>query len=91
MTAERIYRNAERFGVFLEATCVDVTQNRWDKLMAGATRADKRRIHRILVAGGHLSAEDARLYNPYHYYKTKTHLIYVHSSTEHFYRINEGR
>ncbi len=88
-TAAEIYERAEENGIYLEATCVGVGMSRWEKLMAGATRADKRRVEAIMIKHGHLTRFDANMYNPYDYYKTETHLIYVHSSIEHFFRIND--
>ena len=54
--------------------------------MAGATRANHRQIDRLvrrhlpdLYAGLSLN-----LRNPYHYFKTRRHLILVHSAIEYF-------
>ena len=74
----------------LDNTCVDITQRQWDKLMLGATKANKRIINSLvkklmpsLYEGLSLS-----LYNPYDYLKTDTHLILVHSGIEYFLKIN---
>ena len=54
--------------------------------MAGATRADHRQVNSLVR--WHLPDlyEDLRLdlYNPYHYFKTRRHLILVHSAVEYF-------
>ena len=79
-TAAAFYRRAERNGCYLEATCVGINQRRWDELMEGAVRADKKKV---LKAIGVVD----EYHNPYDFYRTKTHLIYVNSAIEHFYRI----
>lgn len=81
-TADQFYARAARKGCYLETTCVGCGQHEWDRLMKGAVRADKKKL---------LKAIDAveEYYNPYDFYRTKTHLIYVHSGIEHFYRIND--
>jgi len=60
--------------------------------MAGATRADKRRIDQLVKL--HLpelhGALALNLRNPYHYSKTRRHLIMVHSGTEYFLRYATG-
>lgn len=81
-TAAEFYRRAEKNGCYLEATCVGISQHEWDAFMEGAVRADK---NKLLKAIGFKD----EYYNPYDFYRTKTHLIYVHSAIEHFYRINE--
>lgn len=54
--------------------------------MEGAVRADKQHINRLVRR--HLPelyhALALNYYNPYNYYRTKTHLILVHSSIEYF-------
>lgn len=87
MKSEEIYKRAERNGVYLECTCVGISMTRWEELMKGATRADTNRINRMLVKQNLLQKDEIKLYNPYYYYKTKTHIIRVHSSIEHFYKI----
>ena len=80
-TAAEFYRRAERDGVYLECDCTGVSIYKWEELMKGAVRADKKKL---LKAIGLVD----EYYNPYEFYRTKTHLIYVHSAIEHFYRIN---
>jgi hypothetical protein len=74
--------------LYLEATCIGISQRKWDMLMQGATRANKSVIDRLVKL--HFPKLYAELclncYNPYKYYKTKTHLILVHSSVEYFLR-----
>ncbi len=80
--------------LWLTATCADVSLPRWEQLMRGATRADKRTINRLVKA--HLPdlyhALRLDLRNPYAYHKTRDHLILVHSGIEFFlaYRRSGG-
>ena len=54
--------------------------------MAGATRANHRQIDRLVRR--HLpdlyEGLSLNLRNPYHYFKTRRHLILVHSAIEYF-------
>ena len=88
MTANEIYEKAKENGVTSECTCVGIGIDRWDELMNGATRANNKIIERILINNGYLDKEEIKSYNPYNHFKTETHLIYVHSSIEHFFKIN---
>lgn len=88
MIAEGIYSRAENNGVYLECSCVGIGAEKFDELMLNSTRADRKRVEKILIDNGYLKSEDVRYYNPYSYYKTNTHLVYVHSSIEYFYKIN---
>jgi hypothetical protein len=74
--------------LYLEATCVGINQWEWDRLMDGATRANKKAVNKLVKNHlpdlyGDLSLN---LRNPYNYFKTKTHLILVHSGIEYFIR-----
>jgi hypothetical protein len=72
--------------IYLECTCENIRINKWDKLMEGATRANHKTINRLVKE--HLpdlyNSLALEYYNPYNYFKTKTHLILVHSSIEYF-------
>ncbi len=61
----------------LEYTCEGVVIYKWEELMLGCTRANKRIINGLVRK--HLPGlfQDLALkyYNPYNYYKTSTHLI----------------
>lgn len=72
----------------LEATCTGISISEWEKLMADHKRADKRKIDRLVknLLPDLYSDLALNFYNPYHYHKTKTHLILVHSGIEHFLR-----
>jgi hypothetical protein len=79
-------------GLWLEATCADIKLPQWERWMAGATRADKRRIDGLVKRHLHGLYRDLalNLRNPYHYYKTRRHLILVHSATEYFLSYGRG-
>lgn len=79
-----------------DCNCTEITTGRWDKLMMGAKKADVYKINKLVKEHLpelfiHLGLDlkplrDLYWFNPYHYYKTKTHLILVHSSIEYFLR-----
>ena len=60
--------------------------------MDGATRADKRRIDGLVWLHLPDLFADLRLdlRNPYHYFKTRRHLILVHSAIEYFLGYREA-
>ena len=74
--------------LWLEATCTGINLAQWNRWMDGATRADHRRIDSLVRK--HLpelyEALSLNLWNPYHYLKTRRHLILVHSAMEYFLR-----
>ena len=73
-------------GLWLEATCSGINLAQWERWMAGATRADQRLVNRLVRKHLPELYEDLRLdlRNPYHYFKTRRHLILVHSAIEYF-------
>ena len=75
-------------GLRLDACCCDISLAQWDRWMAGATRADRRAVNRLVRR--HLpelyQSLSLNLLNPYAYHKTRRHLILVHSGIEHFLR-----
>jgi hypothetical protein len=90
-----IYERAKRYGVQSVATCVGIGQYQWDEYMKGHTRANRREVVKIALQAGVIDEEQAReelrrpWFNPYNHYKTKTHIIYVHSGIEHFIEVNQ--
>lgn len=74
--------------LYLENTCSSVTIREYDKLYEKATRANKSTINKLVL--DHLpdlyEGLALNLWNPYHYYKTKTHLILIHSQIDYFLR-----
>ena len=73
-------------GLRLDACCCDISLAQWERWMAGATRADHRQIDSLVRR--HVpdlyEALSLNLRNPYHYFKTRRHLILVHSAIEYF-------
>ncbi len=80
--------------IWLIATCADISLYTWERWMKDATRANKRTINRLVKE--HLPdlyyALSLDLRNPYAYFKTRDHLILVHSGSEYFlaYRRSGG-
>lgn len=72
--------------LWLEATCSGINLAQWNRWMDGATRADHRRIDGLVKQHlpGLYRDLALNLRNPYHYYKTRRHLILVHSAMEYF-------
>jgi hypothetical protein len=72
--------------MYLECTCADISLTKWERLMTGAKRMDKRKLNRLVKKELPELYEDLalNLYNPYEYYKTPTHYILVHSGIEYF-------
>ena len=56
--------------------------------MEGAVKANKKIVEKLIKENGYI--DDALFigYNPYNHYRTKTHIIWVHSAIEHFFKIN---
>jgi len=71
-----------------EYTCVDISINKWDQLMQNSTRANYKIINNLVKKHLPDLYNDLSLHlrNPYNYFKTKTHLILVHSGIEYFLR-----
>lgn len=72
--------------LWLEAACSDIGLTQWEQWMAGETRADHRLIDRLVRKHQPelYEALSLNLWNPYHYFKTRRHLILVHSAIEYF-------
>lgn len=85
MTANEIYKKALENGVFLEAICSNITADEWENLFKNSTRANKKKVEKIIKF--HFPEGWFKLRNPYDYFKTKTHIIYVHSATDYFFKI----
>jgi hypothetical protein len=88
MKSNDIYNKAKQNGITLECTCVGMSERKWDSLMEGATRADKRIVDKLVLEADPSFTPFIKYYNPYNHFKTKTHLIFVHSCIEHFFKIN---
>ena len=74
----------------LENTCVGCDQTQWDKLMEGHIRANKKEINRLVkkFLPDLYDSLALQYRNPYNYFRTKTHLILVHSMIEYFIRFD---
>ena len=74
----------------LNATCVGLALREWERRMKHATRANKRKIDRLVKIHLPELYEGLALwaYNPYNYFKTKEYLILVHSGIEYFFDYN---
>lgn len=88
MRAAEQYQRARQHGLTFEGACHQITLPEWERLMEGAVVANKRVITQILREQGHENPDILKWGNPYQSYRTKTHLVWVHSAIEHFYRIN---
>lgn len=87
-----IYEKAAKNGCFLECACTDINQTKWDQLMKGARKANRKKVLKAaIIAGLHIEKEEFKneYFNPYDHYVTKTHIIYVHSSIEYFIKVNQ--
>jgi len=75
----------------LEATCVGLGYGKWESLMKGAVRANFREVNRLVKRDLPELYHNLALnfYNPYNYYRTKRHIILVHSGIEHFITYNQ--
>ena len=70
----------------LRCSCAQISKRKWEELMKGAVRANKQKIHQLLRRDMPEFYEHLALhaYNPYHYFRTKKHIIVVHSAIEYF-------
>lgn len=79
--------------MYLECTCVGISQDKWDALMKGARRCSRQVAVKAAVEVGILDNIEAKKelilprYNPYSHKRTKTHIIYIHSGVEHFIKL----
>lgn len=75
----------------LETTCPQVTLEKWEELMKWAKRANKRIINNLVkkFIPELYKWLNLDLHNPYGYFRTKIHLILVHSAIEYFILINK--
>lgn len=75
----------------LECTCESISISKWDELMAGAKKANGKKIREMIKKQfpDIYEAMGLRFPNPYesNSVKTNTHYIYVHSAVEYFFRI----
>ncbi len=88
-----IYSRSKNNGCSYECDCTGINIKTWERLMKGATRANQKEVTKIALIAGIIDEEQAKqeiknpYFNPYKHYKTKTHIIYVHSCIEHFIKV----
>jgi hypothetical protein len=72
----------------LETTCATTTHWEYEKLYKNATIANKQKVDALVAIHLPRLYAELSLYlrNPYKYYKTKTHIILIHSATDYFLR-----
>ena len=91
---QNIYRQALNGNVNYECSCAGIGVDKWDELMKGAKKANKKIVTKIALLAGVIDEYQAKqelkrpFYNTYNHYRTKTHIIYVNSLIEHFIRVN---
>jgi len=89
-TIENTYLKAEKNGVSLECTCVEIKYKEWEELMKNHQKGDRKRIEQILLANELIQRkETSTIYTEkqVRYYVTETHLIRVWKEIEEFYKI----
>jgi hypothetical protein len=76
-------------GLIYECNCTEIPLRKWEQLMKNSVRADHKKINKLVKKYLPYLYDNLALnyYNPYNYYRTKTHLILVHSHIEYFLRI----
>lgn len=74
--------------LYLECCCSDISLREWGRLMIGSKQANKKEVDKLvkLYLPKLYSQLALNHYNPYIYYRTKTHLILIHSGIEYFLR-----
>ena len=74
----------------LEYTCDGISAWKWEELMEGHVRANHKKINSLVKKLLPELWEDLCLefHNPYNYFRTKTHLVLVHSCVEHFIKFS---
>lgn len=91
---KNIYQRAYDNGCYLETDCTSITESKWNKLMKGHTKANRKEVVRIALLAGVIDEYQAKeeikrpYFNPYNHFKTESHIIYVHSSIEYFIKVN---
>ena len=72
--------------MYIECTCSNITMDKWERLMEGAKRMDKRLHHGLIrrELPELYEALSLNLRNHYRYFQTRTHYILVHSAIEYF-------
>lgn len=82
-----IYERAEKNGFIYEFCCADITPRKYDSIFDEAKVADKRKVTKIAIQAGIISAFEAKFWNPYKCHKTDEYLIYTHSAIDYFIKV----
>lgn len=85
MRASSFYNKILTSGVSFECSCENISIHQWNSLMNEAKRANKKIINKVVK--DFFKDWDLNK-NPYNYYRTKTHIIVIHSAIEYFFSIN---
>lgn len=82
------YKNIK--SIEYHCNCTNISSDYWHELMAGAKKANKKEINNLIkkFLPRFYYELTLNLTNPFNYYKTKKHLILVHSSIEYFFEYN---
>lgn len=92
MTADNIYRQAERNGIYYFANCTGISIRKHEELMPKSTKANGKKIRKLIKENCPDLAHSLGLDypNPYEHQSRKKAglLIYVHSAIEYFLKIN---
>lgn len=74
-----------------ECCCADISESKWDELMSGAKKANGAKIRSMIYnqCNDIYMGLALQYPNPYESQsvRTDTHIIYVHSAIEYFFRI----
>ena len=81
--------NYNSLSIQYETNCTEISSTKWDSLMKGAVKADVRKVNKLVKEQEPEIYRQLCLeyYNPYNYFRTKKHLVLVHSAIEYFFRI----
>ena len=85
MRAKQFYNSINQLE--LECTCVGIGMDKWEQLMENAKQANTRIVERLVKQSGYIDENYFIGYNPHIHYRTETHIIWVHSAIEHFFKI----
>lgn len=91
MTAEETYRRAYQNGLELIGTCSQLPQAQQDEIWKNAKMASKKSVFKLIEKHDpNMAPAFYKLWNPYQQYRSDTHIIFVHSAIDHFYKIKDG-
>jgi hypothetical protein len=92
MSAKKIYNQATQKGIYFYTDCTSINITKHEKLMSNSTKANGKKIRKLIKENCPDLAESLGLNfpNPYEHKSRKKEglLIYVHSAIEYFFKIN---